>query len=314
MPDTKEMRAVYCEALLEEMKQDARIVVLEADLMGASGTKLVQDACPDRLINVGVAEANMVSTAAGMSACGKIPVCDTFAAFLSRRDYDQIFISVAYAGLNVKLVGTDPGVSAEHNGGTHMPFEDVGILRGIPTMTILEPADTVQLKKALPVILHSYGPVYMRLYRKCPHRLYDDDYQFELGKADQLRDGRDLSIIASGMMVWNALQAAEILETEGIHARVLNMHTIKPIDVEAISRAARETGAIVTAENHSILNGLGSAVAETLCENDLFVPLQRVGVRDLFGDVGTADYLMERFGLSVSAITKAARDTAARKR
>ncbi len=314
MLETREMRAVYCETLLREMEKDSRVVVLEADLMGASGTKPIQDAMPDRLINVGVAEANMVSVAAGMAACGKIPVCDTFAAFLARRDYDQVFISAAYAGLNVKLVGTDPGVSAEHNGGTHMPFEDVGILRNVPTMTIFEPADLEQLRQAVPAMLQLDGPTYMRLYRRAPHRIYDAAYRFVPGKADRLRDGGDLTLIASGMMVWNALEAAEALEEKGIHARVVNMHTIKPVDAAAVCSAARETGAILTVENHSVLNGLGSAVAEVLCENDCAVPLHRVGVQDTFGDVGTAAYLMERYGLSVSAILDAARALLKRKR
>ena len=313
MLDNKEMRSTYCETLLREMEKNEQIIVFEADLMGASGTKPIQNRYPERLVNMGVAEANMISVAAGMSTCGKIPVCDTFAAFCSRRDYDQAYISVAYAGLNVKMVGTDPGVSAEHNGGTHMAFEDVGIMRNIPTMTVFEPADNVQLEKAIPVMLNTYGPMYMRLFRRIPHKLYDEDYTFVLGKADTLRDGSDLTIIASGMMVWNALEAARALEREGVSARVVNMHTIKPIDAEAIKRAAHDTGAIVTAENNNYINGLGSAVAEVMVENDLFVPMQRVGVHDIFGDVGTTEYLMERYHLTAADIVEAARSVLKRK-
>lgn len=314
MLDNKDMKVVLGETLAEEMRKNADIVLVGADLMGANGTWPLHKEFPERVINVGIAEANMVGTAAGLAACGKIAVCDTFAAFMSRRDFDQVFISVAYAGLNVKFIGSDPGVSAEMNGGTHMAFEDVALMRTVPTMTVFEPCDCVQLRKSVPAMLAAKGPVYLRLFRKAPQKIYGDDYHFTFGKADQLADGGDATVIASGMMVWNALQAAEMLAKEGVQVRVLNMHTIKPIDQEAVIRAAGDTGAIVTAENASYLNGLGSAVAEVIAEHDLNVPLRRVGVKDQFGEVGTAAYLMERFHLTPADIAAAVRETISRKK
>jgi transketolase len=312
--DNKEMRAVYSETLIELIKNDPKIIVLEADLMSASGTKPVQQKYPENVIDVGVAEANMVAVAAGLSAYGRIPICDTFAAFLSRRDYDQVCISVAYSGLNVKLVGTDPGVAAERNGGTHMAIEDVGIMRSMPTMAVFEPCDCVQLKKALPIIVNMYGPLYMRLYRKAPYKVYDDGYAFTFGKADELREGKDVTIIASGIMVRVSLDAAELLAAKGIDAKVINMHTIKPLDVDAVLAAAKKTGAVVTAENNNYINGLGSAVAEVLMENDVFVPLERVGIKDHFGEVGTEDYLLEKFHIAPQDVVNAALNVVNRRR
>lgn len=305
MLDNMDMKAVLGETLAEEMKKNSDLVLVGADLMGANGTWPLHKQFPERVINVGIAEANMVGVAAGLAACGKTPVCDTFAAFMARRDYDQVFISVAYAGLNVKMIGSDPGVAAEMNGGTHMAFEDVALMRTVPTMTVVEPCDCVQLRQAVKAMLAVKGPVYLRLYRKKPHKIYEDNYQLSLGKADCLTQGRDATVIASGMMVWNALQAEEQLKQEGIRLRVLNMHTIKPLDKAAVILAAQETGAIVTAENANYINGLGSAVAEVIAENNLAVPFQRVGVRDQFGEVGTAPYLMERFQLTAEDIALA---------
>ncbi|HIW77792.1 MAG TPA: transketolase family protein, partial [Candidatus Bilophila faecipullorum] len=261
----------------------------------------------------GIAEANMVGVAAGLSACGKIPFVHSFATFASRRCFDQIAISVCYAGLNVKIVGSDPGVGAELNGGTHMALEDMGIMRTLPGMTVFEPTDSVQLRKALPAVARHEGPVYIRLFRRKAEKVFDDDYVFTLGKADLLRDGSDVTIIASGVCVANALQAAAMLAGEGVSARVLNMHTVKPVDAEAVLRAAEETGAVVTAENHSVIGGLGSAVAEVLAEGRP-APLERVGVKDHFGQVGKAPYLMGVFGITPADIAKAARKALARKR
>ncbi len=305
MLDNMDMKTALGETLAEEMRKNSSLVLVGADLMGANGTWPLHGEFPDRVINVGIAEANMVGVAAGLAACGKLPVCDTFAAFMARRDYDQVFISVAYAGLNVKLIGSDPGVAAEMNGGTHMSFEDVALMRTIPTMTVVEPCDCAQLRQAVKAMLEVKGPVYLRLYRKKPHKIYEDGCRFSLGRADCLTQGRDATVIAAGMMVWNALQAAEQLNQEGIHLRVLNMHTIKPLDKAAIILAAQETGAIVTAENANYFNGLGSAVAEVIAENSLSVPFQRVGVRDQFGEVGGTSYLMERFQLTASDIAQA---------
>lgn len=312
MLESQEMRKVYCDTMIALAKEDPRIVDVEADLTGAHGMKPFKAAYPDRSFNVGIAEANMVGVAAGLSACGKIPFVHSFATFASRRCFDQIAISVCYAGLNVKIVGSDPGVGAELNGGTHMALEDMGIMRTLPGMTVFEPTDSVQLRKALPAIVEHEGPVYIRLFRRQAENVFGDDYEFDLGKADLLRDGTDVTLIASGVCVANALQAAEMLAGEGLSARVLNMHTIKPVDAEAVIRAASETGALVTAENHNVIGGLGSAVAEVLAERRP-TPLERVGVKDHFGQVGKAPYLMGVFGITAEDIAKAARKAVARK-
>lgn len=312
MLESQEMRKVYCDTMIALAKEDPRIVDVEADLTGAHGMKPFKAAYPDRSFNVGIAEANMVGVAAGLSACGKIPFVHSFATFASRRCFDQIAISVCYAGLNVKIVGSDPGVGAELNGGTHMALEDMGIMRTLPGMTVFEPTDSVQLRKALPAIVEHEGPVYIRLFRRQAENVFGDDYEFDLGKADLLRDGSDVTLIASGVCVANALQAAEMLAGEGLSARVLNMHTIKPVDAEAVIRAASETGALVTAENHNVIGGLGSAVAEVLAERRP-TPLERVGVKDHFGQVGKAPYLMGVFGITAEDIAKAARKAVARK-
>lgn len=312
MLESQEMRKVYCDTMIALAKEDPRIVDVEADLTGAHGMKPFKAAYPDRSFNVGIAEANMVGVAAGLSACGKIPFVHSFATFASRRCFDQIAISVCYAGLNVKIVGSDPGVGAELNGGTHMALEDMGIMRTLPGMTVFEPTDSVQLRKALPAIVEHEGPVYIRLFRRQAENVFGDDYEFDLGKADLLRDGTDVTLIASGVCVANALQAAETLAGEGLSARVLNMHTIKPVDAEAVIRAASETGALVTAENHNVIGGLGSAVAEVLAERRP-TPLERVGVKDHFGQVGKAPYLMGVFGITAEDIAEAARKAVARK-
>jgi transketolase len=255
---------------------------------------------------VGIAEANGCGVAAGLSATGFIPFYHSFAVFSSRRICDQIFQSCAYAGLNVKVMGCDAGVSATYNGGTHMAFEDIGVLRSIPEITIVEPSDTVLMAALVPLIKDIYGVVYMRTPRKQVPDIYPAGTQFELGKAALIREGCDLTIIASGMMVANALAAADMLATDGISARVADMFTIKPIDKEFIIESARDTGAIVTAENHNIIGGLGSAVAEVLAE-ECPTPLARVGIPDQFGEVGTQDYLMERFGLTPDSIYQKAK-------
>ncbi len=306
MIESREMRSVYCDTMIALAKENPAIVDLEADLTAAHGMKPFQTAYPDRTFNVGVAEANMVGVAAGLSACGKIPFVHSFATFSSRRCFDQTAISVCYAGLNVKIVGSDPGVGAELNGGTHMALEDVGIMRTLPGMSIVEPTDSVQLKKALPAIVEHDGPVYIRLFRRKAENVFDETYEFRFGKADLLRDGSDVTILASGVCVANALEAAETLAGEGLSVRVLNVHTVKPLDVDAVLKAAAETGALVTAENHSVIGGLGSAVAEALAEA-LPAPLERVGVKDHFGQVGKAPYLMGVFGITAADIAAASR-------
>src|SRR6056297_1525794 len=248
MANEKELRQIYAELLLEMAGKDERIVVLEADLMKATGTTTFKERYPDRFIDVGVAEANMIGLSAGLAVAGKIPFAHSFTPFATRRVLDQIAISIAYAKINAKIGGTDPGVTAELNGGTHMSVEDAGLIRGIPNMMIVEPADGVQLKSLLPQIAAVDNPVYMRLARKAKDQYFENDTEFELGKIYELKSGTDVTIICSGIMIKNSLEAAEILEKEGIHTRVLNMHTLKPVDSEQIIKAAKETGAIVTAE------------------------------------------------------------------
>lgn len=295
------MRDIYCKTLMDLASKNENIVALDADLMNSMGMMPFQKAYPERTFDVGIQEANMIGVAAGMSAVGVIPFAHSFAPFATRRCFDQIFLSCAYAKLNVKITGSDPGVTAAFNGGTHMPFEDMGILRNVPNITIIEPVDNVMLKDVLEQIADKYGVFYTRLLRKNAVKIYGEGSTFEIGKAVPLRDGKDVTIFASGIMVDEALKAAEELDKEGIEARVLNMFTIKPIDKEAIVKCAEETGAIVTAENHSIINGLGSAVAEVIAENAP-VPLERVGVYDRFGQVGPVDYLKEQYNLTYKDI------------
>jgi transketolase len=302
----KEMRAVFAEKLIELAKEDERIVLLEADLMRATGTTPFKEIFPDRIINCGVAEANMVGVAAGLSASGKIPFASTFACFAARRAYDQFFLSGNYAQQNIKLVGSDPGILAALNGGTHMPFEDVGLMRNIPGLVVFEPCDGTSLAALVSQSKDHKGCTYMRLNRKTSPAVYEEGESFELGKGKVIRDGNDVALIASGtVMVPEALKAATELEKEGVSAAVIDMHTIKPIDAELVLEYAKKTGAIVTCENHQIVNGLGSAVAEVLCEN-LPTPMVRVGINDLFGQVGDVAFLQEAYGLTAENIkTKA---------
>jgi transketolase len=302
-----EMRVIYSETLLELAQKDPRIVVLEADLMRANGTKIFKDRFPERSINLGVAEANMVGVAAGLCAVGKIPFANTFASFAGRRDYDQFFLMSNYARLNVKLVGTDPGILAAYNGGTHMPFEDVGLMRNIPRCVVVEPADGVALKRLLPQIAYHPGSVYMRLNRKASPAVHSESVEFTLGRANVVRDGVDLAIFATGtVLVPEAVEAARLLEAEGISAAVVDFHTIKPIDQETILAYAEKTGRILTCENHQIVNGLGSAVAEVLSENRPTL-LARLGVNEQFGQVGDVEYLKKAYGLDAPSICARAR-------
>jgi transketolase len=313
MLNYEEMRAVYTETLCQLGESDPRIVLLEADLMRASGTQAFQKKFPERTFNVGVAEANMVGVAAGLSVTGKIPFADTFASFASRRTFDQFFISANYARLNVKLVGTDPGVTAALNGGTHMAFEDLGLMRTIPKLVVVEPSDPVSLRALVKCCAVHTGSTYLRLQRKDAKVLYETSENFELGKGKILKSGSDVALLATGaVMVNEALKAAEILADEGIDAAVVDMHTIKPIDQALVIEMAETCGAIVTCENHQITNGLGSAVAEVLAES-MPTPMLRVGVKDMFGEVGSEDYLKERFGLTAEVICDHARKVMARK-
>ena len=298
----KEMRAVYAETLIELAEKNKGIVILEADLMRANGTGIFRDKFPERAFNIGVAEANMVGVAAGMSARGKIPFATTFGCFASRRAYDQFFLSANYAKLNVKLVGSDPGVSAAFNGGTHMPFEDVGLMRIIPGLIVFEPSDPYSLKQLLIQSAEHKGSTYMRLHRKAVPAIYTENDKFTLGKGIVIEDGKDITLIGSGsVMMQEVIKAADLLKKDGISAAVIDMHTIKPIDADLIVKYASQTGLIVTCENHQIYNGLGSAVAEVTADK-CPVTVKRIGVNDMFGEVGTQDYLKERFGLTAQNI------------
>ena len=255
----------------------------------------------------------MIGVAAGLAACGKLPFVHSFTPFATRRCYDQIAISVAYAKQNVKIVGTDPGIMATNNGGTHMSLEDVGIMRAMPTMSVFEPVDSVMLRKLLPEVVKYDKPMYIRLFRKKTESVFDENTKFSLTKAIDLKKGKDVTIIASGIMVARAIEASYILEGRGYSVGVLSVHMIKPIDEEAIVKAAKRSGAIVTAENHNVIGGLGSAVAEVISENAP-VPMKRVGVKDRFGEVGNEKYLSEIMGLTVDDIVNAAEEVIAKKK
>lgn len=310
--EAREMRAVYCQTLQELARENDRIAVLDADLVGSSGMKAFFNEFPDRAINCGIQENNMIGVAAGMSAAGMIPFAHSFGPFASRRCVDQIFISCAYAKLNVRIIGSDPGVTAAYNGGTHMPFEDMGTLMSIPQITLLEPADTVQLQWMIRELEKAYGVFYIRLLRKNAVGIFEEGSTFEMGKMARLREGKDVVIVASGIMTAEALKAAAALESEGISAAVLNAFTWKPMDDETLAEYAKSCGCVVTAENHNIIGGLGSAVANSLSRS-CPVPVEMVGVNDEFGEVGTEAFLRKRFDLTADHIVRAARAAIARK-
>ena len=300
-----EMRQAYAECIRELMLKDRRVVLLDADLSRASGTLALHKEFPEQTLDCGIAEQNMASVAAGLESYGYKPWIESFAVFASRRILDQITISIAYAGRNVKIVGTDPGIGAELNGGTHMAITDLNALRGVPGMVVFEPVDERQLRAAMPVLNDYEGPVYVRLFRKALPDSFPEDYQFDLFKADVLRKGTDVTVFATGIMVKEALDAAEMLSKEGISAEVINIHTLKPIDREAVLRSVKKTGCAVTAENHNVIGGLHSAVLEALEEEK--IPVTKVGFMDRFGEVGKIPYLREAFGLTAEEIVKKAR-------
>ena len=310
--EAKEMRTVFAETMMEMARTDPRVLYMDCDLMNSIGMVPFSREFPERTINCGIQEANMIGVASGLSATGMTPYVHTFGVFASRRAADQVFLSAAYGKMNVRIIGSDPGLTAAGNGGTHQPFEDLGIMRGIPEITVIEPTDSVMLRDMLLQTKDRYGVFYIRLSRKKSERVYEPGSTFEIGKAVEVRPGHDVALISSGICVADSLRAAELLAAEGISARVLNLFTLKPIDKEAVIAAARETGAIVTAENHNILNGLGSAVAEVLAEN-IPTPMERVGVPDVFGEVGTMDYLKERYAMRPEDIAAAARRVVGRK-
>jgi len=302
-----EMRAVYAACLAEMMEKDRHVCVLDADLAGSHGTRKLYDRFPKQCFNSGIAEQNMACVAAGLAAYGFKPWIESFTPFATRRICDQIAISICYTNQNVRIVGSDPGITAQLNGGTHMSMEDIGVLRSIPNIVILEPADTVQLRAAMEALNEYQGPVYLRLFRKELPVIFPEDYSFDLFKVDTLREGRDLTIFASGFMTKDALDAAELLKNDGIDCHVVNVHTIKPIDREGVIAAARRTGAVLTIDNHNVIGGLHSAVLEALSEEK--IPAAVVGVQDRFGEVGKLPYLREAMGMRLEDIVAAAKRT-----
>ncbi len=312
--DSRVLSNAFKNALDEVMKADKDVVYLDADLMSCLATNALAAEHGDRIINCGIAEANMIGVAAGMSLVGKKPYVHSFGPFASRRCMDQVFMSLAYAKLGARIIGSDPGVAAAFNGGTHMPFEDMAIMISIPDSIVIDPADYAsveQLVKKTKDITDKV--VYIRLPRKNTYKIYEDDLELEIGKAITAREGNDVTIISAGFLVGEALIAAEKLAAEGISARVLDMFTWKPIDREAIIKCANETGAIVTAENHNTLCGLGSAVANVVTETTL-VPIERMGVHDSFGQVGPEDFLIKEYKLTSDEIIASVKKVLARKK
>ena len=308
MSEKKATRAAYGEMLVELADKYPELVVLDADLAGATMTKGFAQACPDRFFDMGIAEANMIGVAAGLAACGKKPFANSFAMFTAGRAYEQVRNSVAYPGLNVKCVGSHGGISVGEDGATHQCIEDLALMSAIPGMLVLNPCDAHEMRQAVQALIEYKGPAYLRLGRMAVETVTDSvpGYKFELGRAAALREGSDLTICATGLMVQRALAAAELLAGEGVSARVLDFHTIKPLDGEALLAAARETGCIVTTEEHSIVGGLGAAVASFLAER-YPVPVLRHGVRDVFGRSGKAEQVLEAYGLTPAGIVETAR-------
>lgn len=315
-PCATSMARAYFEFLRDGMRDNEQLMHVEADL-GLSLLKLdsayIMDKYPFQYVDIGIQEANAVCVAAGLSAMGCVPFVHTFAPFMSRRACDQVFISGAYSKSNVKLIGSDPGVMAAFNGGTHMPFEDVAIMRAIPEMTIVEPADTIIAKEVFKLAAETEGMFYIRITRKQAAQLYEEGSTFEIGKGNIIKEGTDVSIIACGIMVEEGIKAVEMLAKEGISARLIDMFTIKPIDRELVVRCAKETGCIVTAENHNVIGGLGDAVTQVVME-ECMVPVERVGVQDRFGQVGDVDFLKKEYGLTAENIVAKAKAAIAKKK
>ena len=298
-------RNAYGNALVE-FGNDENIVVLDADLSGSTKTGSFNKAYPERFINVGIAEGNMMSVAAGLATCGKTVFASSFAMFAAGRAFEQIRNSIGYPHLNVKIGATHAGLSVGEDGATHQCLEDIGLMRTIPGMVILNPADAVESRLAIKAAIEYDGPVYLRFGRLDVPVIFDEDYKFEIGKGVELKEGNDVTIVATGLMVPEALEASEILAEKGVLARVINIATIKPIDEEIIIKAAKETGAIVTAEEHNINGGLGSAVAEVLVEN-CPVPMQRIGTKDVYGKSGKPYDLFKEYGLDADTIVAKAK-------
>ena len=298
-------RAAYGHVLKTEVYKNPNVVVLEADLGNATKSNAFKEVAPERYFNMGISEQDLIGTAAGFAAAGKIPLASTFAVFATGRAFEQVRNSVCYPKLNVKICATHAGLTVGADGGSHQAIEDISLMRTLPNMTVINPADAKEAEAAVLAAIDYQGPVYIRLGRAETKDLYDDSYQFEWGKAEVLRQGTDVSIFATGIMTAKALDAAETLAKQGVQAEVINVHTIKPLDEETVIASAKKTGKVVTAEEHSIIGGLGSAVAEVLARQ---CPTKQafVGVQDSFGESGSPDDLLEKYGLTTEAIVKAA--------
>ncbi len=305
-------REGYSDTLVEMAGEIPNLYVFDADLAGATKTSKVKKACPDRFFDCGIAEQNMMSIAAGMASCGNVVFASSFAMFASGRAFEQVRNSIAYPNLNVKIGATHGGISVGEDGASHQCCEDIALMRSIPNMTVIVPADDTEARLATRAAANTYGPCYLRFGRLAVPVVFGSDYSFEIGKGVVLSEGSDVTIIANGLMVERAIAAAKELKAQGLSARVVNMATVKPIDRELVLESASKTGAIVTAEEHSIIGGLGSAVCETVCES-IPVPVVRVGVKDVFGVSGPALELLEMFGLGVSNIVDAAKKAVAMK-
>ena len=298
----RELRDCVVETLQELMKDDDKITALEADLGGASGFTKIKKTNPERFIQCGIAEANMMGVAAGLSLTGFKPFTHTFAPFATRRVFDQLFLSGAYAGNTINVYGSDPGFSVASNGGTHTAWEDVALIREIPGAVICDPADDVQMEWIIKEFLKMEGIHYVRSNRKAVRNVYKKGSSFKIGQGNILKEGKDILIIAAGQLASEALDCAEELEKEGYSVEVIDMFTIKPLDEKLLIKEAKGKSKIVTIENHSIYGGLGSAVSEVIAENGISVPVKRIGVKEKFGQVGTAEFLQEEFGLTAKQI------------
>ena len=295
-------REAYGKALAALANTNENVVVLDADLSKSTKTADFKAVAPEKFFNMGIAEGNMMGVAAGLSTCGKVPFVSTFAMFAAGRAFEQIRNSICYPKLNVKVCATHAGLTVGEDGASHQAIEDISLMRSVPNMVVINPADDIETEAAIKAVAQMEGPCYVRLGRMAVSRVNDEaNYNFVIGKGITLAEGNDVAIIATGIMVEAALEAKEELAKEGINARVINIHTIKPIDEELIIKAAKETGVIVTAEEHSVIGGLGSAVAEVVSEN-CPVPVLRVGVKDTFGESGKPNELLEKYGLTSNDI------------
>jgi len=301
-------REAYGQALLKLAEKYPNFVVLDADLSAATKTNGFVAAYPERSLNVGIAEQNMVGVAAGISTTGLIPLAGTFSIFATGRAYDQVRQSVAYSNLNVKIIGTHGGLTVGPDGATHQPVEDISMMRSMPNMTVIVPADAIETEKAIEAVIKTPGPFFVRLGREAVPEIMPEDYNFEIGKAVTLREGKDVTIITTGVMTAKAMEAIEELEAKGVDAEIINIHTIKPIDKDAIIKSAAKTGKVITAEEHSIYGGLGDMVNHVILSNsfDKAIKVKNIGIEDTFGQTGSADELLQYYELTAERIVKEA--------